>query len=78
MKAPPTNQQVIGWLKLLYLTVLATGNIKIKRVCFFCKRLCPIPISSVPISSTSGTSKSSGLTLTLQNQMKLGKENIAM
>ena len=34
---------------------------------------CPIPISSVPISSTSGTSKSTGLTLTLQLYQKLNE-----
>ena len=31
---------------------------------------CPIPISSVPISSTSGPSKSIGLTITLQLYQK--------
>ena len=34
---------------------------------------CPIPISSVPISSTSVTSKSTGLTLTLQLYKKLNE-----
>ena len=48
---------------------------------YSCFKECPIPISSVPISSTSGTSKSTGLTLTLQlhvyqklKLMKLGKK----
>ena len=34
---------------------------------------CPIPISSVPISSTSGTSESTELTLTLQLYQKLNE-----
>ena len=34
---------------------------------------CPIPISSVPISSTSGTSESTGVTLTLQLYQKLNE-----
>ena len=34
---------------------------------------CPIPISSIPISSTSGTSKSIGLTLTLKLYQKPNK-----
>ena len=34
---------------------------------------CPIPINSIPISSTSGTSKSTGLTLTLQLYQKLNE-----
>ena len=33
----------------------------------------PIPISSIPISSTSGTSESTGLTLTLQLYQKLNE-----
>ena len=66
--------------KLAQMSAVATSH---NHMPFF--KECPIPISSVPISSTSGISESTGLTLTLQLYQKLNEirqnfliKNIAM